>query len=497
MTAESGRTYRLVEQGGAGLTCDTRGVALGGVQLARAVAEGATRWEVRARDELGDILALAYGPQSASTVDRCYRGLQRIAARFETGDVALAGIEALMLRLPPIASDRMTKLAATRFRKGGDAWKDEPRLPAGQTGGGQWTSGGAAGGRRNSGNGAASDDKGSRRTKSPNEDSRETTVTSAVRQSRHENANGFFPNSAGGGVFYIPTTSGGRRVKPTEVHALDANAFRVSWNGDSDGSIRLEDRSGRTYEVGTRAAELERFNATTGRALGVNIIAFPETPLGAPENSPTVEEQRRLAEERSAFLAGRQASEDSWSGRVTTGAVLLTTALPFLALAPAAAEAAVETPLNAVENVWPESEEIGVGGGRPVTQARVYENGVRAQYPEGGMQNRIFSTVVNGERVSGVADGAAEIHGQDTAIESKYVGNWMRSLRNPAARAGKTNWGVREQARMVAQARKYSENFDGGVVYHTNSRELAAHYYRVFRSAGVTKFRFVITPAGK
>ena len=47
---------------------------------------------------------------------------------------------------------------------------------------------------------------------------------------------------------------------------------------------------------------------------------------------------------------------------------------------------------------------------------------------------------------------------------------------------------------MVDQAKKYSSGFDGGVVYHTNSPELASYYSKLFTDAGITKFKFVITP---
>lgn len=50
---------------------------------------------------------------------------------------------------------------------------------------------------------------------------------------------------------------------------------------------------------------------------------------------------------------------------------------------------------------------------------------------------------------------------------------------------------------MVDQAKKYSSGFEGGVIYHTNSPELAGHYSKVFADAGVTNFKFVITPATK
>jgi filamentous hemagglutinin len=50
---------------------------------------------------------------------------------------------------------------------------------------------------------------------------------------------------------------------------------------------------------------------------------------------------------------------------------------------------------------------------------------------------------------------------------------------------------------MIDQASKYSAGFEGGVIYHTNSTELVAHYTEVFNNAGITNFRFVITPAVK
>ena len=62
---------------------------------------------------------------------------------------------------------------------------------------------------------------------------------------------------------------------------------------------------------------------------------------------------------------------------------------------------------------------------------------------------------------------------------------------------GAKPWAVNEQQTMVNQASKYSSGFDGGVIYHTNSAELATHYTQVFNNAGVTNFRFVITPATK
>lgn len=504
MALEPHQTFRLVPRGHPGLTCDADGVALGGIPIAWSAAdpEGVSRWQIRSPDEIGELLNRAYGAQRRGVVTACHRGLRRVASRLEAGDLALAGIEALMLRLPQIDAAGMAKLAvASELTKDSDAWQNQPRLPSGQPGGGQWTSGGSAppppatpGRSPRSGEARTPNGSPDRRSAGAIDDEPaipETVATAPVAQSRRQSANGFYVNSTGGGVFFIPTAANGVKLRPTEVHALDASAFQVSW--DEDGVISLKDANGTIVKVPVATPEqVSSFNATTGRALGVAIYTFPGAPLGSADSPPTAGEERDLAEARAAWLAGRQASEDSWSGRVTTGAVLLATALPFLSLAPAAAEAPGAAQLNTVEGVWPTTDEVGVGSGRATAQARPYEANVRAPYPKTTFKARTFTAVVNGERTTGVADAVGE---DDTAADAKYVKNWAKSIRNPDSSIGKKPWATQEQERMVTQARKYGEGYKNGVVYHTNSRELALHYYRAFRDAGLTKFRFVITPA--
>ena len=46
---------------------------------------------------------------------------------------------------------------------------------------------------------------------------------------------------------------------------------------------------------------------------------------------------------------------------------------------------------------------------------------------------------------------------------------------------------------MVEQAKRYTEIFPGGVTYHTNSKELAEHYTKVFEKQGLKNFRFEIS----
>jgi hypothetical protein len=323
MALEQNRSYRLVPRGAPGLACDAEGIALAGVALAVVSldAEDRRRRQVCSAGQLGQILRLAYGAQPEEVVERCRRGLDRAAYWLESGDVARAGIEALMLRFPAVDAEGVAKLARSAdLEKGGTSWQNEPRIPAGQPGGGQWTTGGDVGPSPKPAR--SSRDAGGR----VGDGTAEVTVASPVRQSRTENANGFFPNSAGGGVLYIPSITNGQAIRPTEVHTLDANAFQVGW---TNGAITLSDRFGHLYAVSPD--DLAHFNATTGRMLGVSIYAHPNEPLGAPDQPPTAAEARQLDQERAAFEAGRLASEQSWSGRATTVGALIATALPLLA----------------------------------------------------------------------------------------------------------------------------------------------------------------------
>ena len=143
------RMYRLAPRGGGGLACDKAGVALGPADLARigADAAGRRRSEVRPPQGLGRILSAAYGPQREDVILRLHRGLGRAAKAIEAGDLCLAGVETVLLGLPDPSPQALAKLAeVAELEKGGTAWQDEPRVPAGQPDGGQWTTGEGAGG---------------------------------------------------------------------------------------------------------------------------------------------------------------------------------------------------------------------------------------------------------------------------------------------------------------------------------------------------------------
>ncbi|THD48580.1 MAG: hypothetical protein E7774_02795 [Bradyrhizobium sp.] len=142
MDLSSIQMFRLSRRGLGGLACDETGVALGAAELVRADVDamGRRRCETLPPTTLGRILDAAYGPRPEAVVLRLHRALGRAARALEAGDLCLAGIEAVLLRLPDPTREALEKLAEfARLEKWGTAWQNQPRLPAGQTGGGQWT----------------------------------------------------------------------------------------------------------------------------------------------------------------------------------------------------------------------------------------------------------------------------------------------------------------------------------------------------------------------
>jgi filamentous hemagglutinin len=132
----------------------------------------------------------------------------------------------------------------------------------------------------------------------------------------------------------------------------------------------------------------------------------------------------------------------------------------------------------------------------PATNWQSYESGIQGMYGgDQALEQRVYSTVVNGQQATGVADAVTSIDGAQTAVDAKYVGNWETSIRNPSSPIGQAPFALAEQQAMVDQAAKYANAYEGGVIYHTNSPELAAYYTQAFQQAGITNFQFVITPA--
>ncbi len=140
------QTYSLANCGNPGLTCDDEGLSLGPAILAKVVrdAEGHRRYRLRPPEDMAQLLHLAYGPVPDRVMGRWCHGLARVVELLAAGEAARACIHAVLLGFPEIAHEGMAKLArAASLRKYGDAWEDEPRVPARNPDGGQWTSDGA------------------------------------------------------------------------------------------------------------------------------------------------------------------------------------------------------------------------------------------------------------------------------------------------------------------------------------------------------------------
>nr|WP_246728602.1 hemagglutinin repeat-containing protein [Rhizobium leguminosarum] len=141
-----------------------------------------------------------------------------------------------------------------------------------------------------------------------------------------------------------------------------------------------------------------------------------------------------------------------------------------------------------------ETAPVTVDGRTTRERADNYEENVRAEYDNATAEERKYQTVIDGKIVNGVADDVTRIDGKLTAVEAKYVANWTKSIRNPFGSIGSWSWSKTEQAKMLAQAKKYSQAFAGGVIYHTNSVEFANYYSNVFLANGISNAKFLITP---
>ena len=150
---------------------------------------------------------------------------------------------------------------------------------------------------------------------------------------------------------------------------------------------------------------------------------------------------------------------------------------------------------SAITAMFQTTEAVAIkNGARAIDFGKSYENAIREMYNGATYGERSYAAFVNGKLVNGVADDVTIIGGKSTAIEAKYVNSWGSSIRNPNSAIGARPFALKEQQNMIKQAANYSAGFEGGVIYHINSPELAAYYTQLFQQAGITNFRFVITP---
>ena len=132
--------YRLKERNGRGLACDSDGVTLGPITLIALYEQaGKKRYRLAPFVPVSEALSRAFGPLLANELQRRYRTLADITETLNRGDLARATMTALLMRLPEISDDGMAKLAASHLRKYSP---DQPRVPAGNSDGGRWTSDG-------------------------------------------------------------------------------------------------------------------------------------------------------------------------------------------------------------------------------------------------------------------------------------------------------------------------------------------------------------------
>lgn len=92
-------------------------------------------------------------------------------------------------------------------------------------------------------------------------------------------------------------------------------------------------------------------------------------------------------------------------------------------------------------------------GKRAIDKVQSYEGALLDVYGNVPYAERQYTTIVNGQRVNGVADNVTIVNEQRTAVEAKFVEDWSSSLRNPASSVGSKPWSAAEQTKMVDQAR--------------------------------------------
>lgn len=114
------------------------------MRLVEAVIDPSGRrfFRVRPASEVAQALRLAYG-SAPEEIGRGRRSLSRIARLLTAGERAQACIHAVQFAFPEIVPKAMTKLAhVASLKKDNPNWPDEPRNPAGDPSGGEWTDNG-------------------------------------------------------------------------------------------------------------------------------------------------------------------------------------------------------------------------------------------------------------------------------------------------------------------------------------------------------------------
>ncbi|MCQ8279218.1 hypothetical protein NFI95_12260 [Acetobacteraceae bacterium KSS8] len=242
--------------------------------------------------------------------------------------------------------------------------------------------------------------------------------------------------------------------------------------------------------------------ARHGAAALLNAVQHPIGTVVVIGKAVKGEAKQLITEARSAGAAGRLPEFVGGAAGEAEVAAAETVLVPETKVATATADAvrAVEVGTEAerlasTATTYETTKAVAVTGTKPSgDMAESYEAGVRGLNKGAPLADRQYEAFVDGKWVNGTADDVILVSGKRTAIEAKFNSKWATSIRNPASPVGQKSWAPREEGTMIQQARKYSAGFEGGFIYHTNSIDLANHYTEVFKKAGITNFRFVITP---
>lgn len=465
---------------GRGLRCDGNGLFLGRDALLR--RDGSGRFRARPAAELENILGRAYRGEMdwASRV----RSVELVAKALNSGDMARATMTAVLMRLPDPGDSFRIASADDELAKAGFN-PDEPRDERGR-----WT-----------------DEEGSEA---------DATFHDPRVQLAYDSASDASDDPAAQAAARAAAIAARHDIDVGNSRANPANSEHSNiW--DALGSLLSHDLKSALSRIGQAQILESDANLAVGNAeanvimSALNALAHYRTSLWPDPDGRTVDvpilDVAPASDEGGATIGRPLLPPSAPLMRPRTNADWIDPLINLLSLdaigtgaavrlARPAAEVAdvVQVSTNAAEQAFETTEGVAVSGSRAIDRGASYESVVRRMYGDMPLSQRGFDASVDGKEVIGRADNTTTIDGKLTAVEAKYVDTWTESLRNPASNAGAQPWGLTEQQQMVRQAKAYSSGFPGGVVYHTNSVDLATYYTQVFRRAGIKKFRFVITP---
>jgi hypothetical protein len=262
--------FRLATGSGAqGLRCGADGLSLAGVSLLRKSTEG---FAARAPEEVGALMLAAYG--DVFDRDRLARGLRATASALNRGDVDLAMIAAVHLRLPDLDAEAASRIAAVDdFLAKYDP--DEPRDWRGR-----WTTGGEGAPRPAAqpprGAGARADSE----TRSANKPESNWDGVS------HPTGGHLIPTGGGSGEDFgdnePPPWEG--RVEPDSPPAINAPKVPRGWDRVEDGALvrRPMLRNGQPWPEASVDSVLETLRRERGAPPPRMWILVPLDSKGPP-----------------------------------------------------------------------------------------------------------------------------------------------------------------------------------------------------------------------